>query len=153
MKKLRDRNEIKKICRELRKEGKKIVFTNGCFDIIHAGHIRYLKRAKRLGDVLIIGLNSDTSLSSIKPGRPINPEKRRAEVLEALSMVDYITLFNEKTPYLLIKSLKPDVLVKGGDWKKKNIVGHDIVAVTRSLPYVKGISTTGIIEKIKKMSQ
>jgi D-beta-D-heptose 7-phosphate kinase/D-beta-D-heptose 1-phosphate adenosyltransferase len=152
MKKLKNRSEIKKICRELRKEDKKIVFTNGCFDIIHAGHIRYLKRAKRLGDVLIIGLNSDTSLSSIKQGRPINPEKRRAEVLEALSMVDYIIIFNEKTPYLLIKSLKPDVLVKGGDWEKKNIVGHDIVAVTRSLPYVKGFSTTGIIEKIKKMS-
>lgn len=152
MKKLKKRRDLAQICKRLRGEGNKIVFTNGCFDIIHAGHIRYLKRAKRLGDVLIVGLNSDTSVSGIKPGRPINSEKRRAEVLEALSMIDYITIFHELTPYMLIKALKPDILVKGGDWKKKQIIGHDIVHVTRSLPYVKGISTSGIIEKIKKIS-
>ncbi len=152
MKKLKKRTDLAQICRRLHGEGKKIVFTNGCFDIIHAGHIRYLKRAKRLGDVLIVGLNSDTSVSGIKPGRPVNSEKRRAEVLEALSMIDYITIFHELTPYMLIKTLKPDILVKGGDWKKKQIIGYDIVPVTRSLPYVKGISSSAIIEKIKKIS-
>ncbi len=152
MKKLKKRTDLAQICRRLHGEGKKIVFTNGCFDIIHAGHIRYLKRAKRLGDVLIVGLNADTSVSGIKPGRPVNSEKRRAEVLEALSMIDYIAIFHELTPYMLIKALKPDILVKGGDWKKKQIIGYDIVPVTRSLPYVKGISSSAIIEKIKKIS-
>ncbi len=153
MKKMQDRKHIKTICEKLRREGRKIVFTNGCFDILHSGHVRYLRKAKSLGDVLIIGLNSDRSVSAIKPGRPINSEKNRAEVLAALSMVDYITVFSEKTPYNLIKSIKPDVLVKGGDWKVKDIVGSDIVPVTCSLPYIKGHSTTKIIEKIIKTSR
>lgn len=153
MKKIQDRKGLKKICEGLRAEGRSIVFTNGCFDILHAGHIRYLKQAKRLGDVLIIGLNSDRSVSTIKPGRPVNPQKSRAEVLSALYMVDYITVFNEKTPYNLIKSLKPDVLVKGGDWKKEDIIGSDIAKETYSLPYIKVFSTTGIIEKIIKTSK
>jgi D-beta-D-heptose 7-phosphate kinase/D-beta-D-heptose 1-phosphate adenosyltransferase len=148
MKKILERKELKKICDLLRGEGRKVVFTNGCFDIIHKGHVRYLRQAKKLGDVLVIGLNSDRSVSLIKPGRPINPEKDRAEVVGALCMVDYVTIFDEKTPYTLIKLLRPDVLVKGGDWKKKEIVGSDIAKETFSLPYVKGISTTGIIEKI-----
>src|SRR5512135_969886 len=148
MKKLHDRKSLKRICNRLRAEGRKIVFTNGCFDILHKGHVRYLRQAKKMGDVLIVGVNSDRSVSRIKPGRPVNREHDRAVVLEALCMVDYVTIFDEKTPYSLIKSLKPDVLVKGGDWKKEDIVGSDIAKETYSLPYVKGASTTRIIEKI-----
>ena len=148
MKKILDRKGIQKLSCRLRAEGKKIVFTNGCFDILHAGHVRYLKQARRLGDVLIVGLNSDRSLSAIKPGRPINSEKNRAEVLAGLAAVDYVVVFSEKTPYNLIKTLQPDILVKGGDWKKENIIGSDIAKETFSLPFVKGISTTKIIEKI-----
>lgn len=151
MKKILNRNELKKAVDEAQAAGKKIVFTNGCFDILHIGHIRYLRDAKALGDVLAIGLNSDKSVSKIKPGRPINPEGHRAEILSSLEIVDYVTLFDEETPYELIKLLKPDVLVKGGDWKKEDIVGSDIAKETRSLPYVKGISTTKLIEKIKKL--
>ncbi len=148
MRKLCSRKDLIAVCRRLHGEGKKIVFTNGCFDILHKGHVRYLRQAKRMGDVLIVGLNSDRSVSRIKPGRPVNRERDRALVLEALCMVDYVTIFDEKTPYSLIKSLKPDVLVKGGDWKKEDIVGSDIAKETYSLPYVKGASTTRIIEKI-----
>jgi D-beta-D-heptose 7-phosphate kinase/D-beta-D-heptose 1-phosphate adenosyltransferase len=150
MKKILDRKGIQKLSCRLRAEGKKIVFTNGCFDILHAGHVRYLKQARRLGDVLIVGLNSDRSLSAIKPGRPINSEKNRAEVLAGLAAVDYIVVFSEKTPYNLIKTLQPDILVKGGDWKKEDIIGSDIAKETLSLPFVKGISTTRIIEKIMR---
>ena len=148
MKKILERKGIQKISRRLRAEGRKIVFTNGCFDILHAGHVRYLKQARRLGDVLIVGLNSDKSVSAIKPGRPINSEKNRAEVLSSLASVDYVVVFSEKTPYNLIKAVKPDVLVKGGDWKKEDIIGSDIAKETYSLPFVKGISSTKIIEKI-----
>ena len=144
-------NELKQHVEKLKTEGKKLVFTNGCFDIIHAGHVRYLKEAKALGDVLIVGLNSDKSVSAIKPGRPVNPQDQRAEVLSSLEMVDYVTLFDEETPYALIKLLQPDILVKGGDWKKEDIVGSDIAKETYSLPYIQGISTTEIIERIKKL--
>ncbi len=153
MRKLCGRKALIAACRKMRGEGKRIVFTNGCFDIIHKGHVRYLARAKRLGDVLVVGLNSDRSVSRIKPGRPVNPERDRAEVLSALCMVDYVTIFDERTPYRLIKSLKPDVLVKGGDWKKEDIVGSDIAKETHSLPFVKGVSTTGIIGKIIRSHQ
>jgi len=148
MKKILAIKDIKQISGRLRAEGRKIVFTNGCFDILHAGHVRYLKQARRLGDVLIVGLNSDRSAAVIKPGRPLNSEKNRAEVLAALAAVDYVVVFREKTPYNLIKALKPDILVKGGDWKKEDIIGSDIAKETYSLPFVKGISTTRIIEKI-----
>jgi D-beta-D-heptose 7-phosphate kinase/D-beta-D-heptose 1-phosphate adenosyltransferase len=148
MKKILERKGIRKLSGRLKAEGKKIVFTNGCFDILHAGHVRYLRQAKKLGDVLIVGLNSDRSVSAIKPGRPINSEKNRAEVLAGLASVDYVVVFFEKTPYNLIKALKPDILVKGGDWKKEDIIGSDIAKETYSLPFVKGISTTKIIEKI-----
>ncbi len=151
MKKILNWNELKKSVDEAKAAGKKVVFTNGCFDIIHAGHVRYLREAIKLGDVLVIGLNSDKSVSKIKPGRPLNQEEHRAEILSSLEMVDYVTLFDEETPYELIKLLKPDVLVKGGDWEKEDIVGSDIAKETRSLPYVKGISTTKLIEKIKKL--
>ena len=146
-----DWKELETKIDEAKAAGKKVVFTNGCFDIIHLGHVRYLRDAKALGDVLVIGLNSDKSVSKIKPGRPVNPEGHRAEILSSLEMVDYVTLFDDETPYELIKLLKPDVLVKGGDWKKEDIVGSDIAKETRSLPYVKGVSTSEIIERIKKL--
>ncbi len=143
--------ELKETVERLKADGKKIVFTNGCFDIIHIGHIRYLKKARVFGDVLVIGINSDKSVSRIKPKRPINPQNHRAEILSSLEMVDYVTLFDEETPYELIKSLQPDILAKGGDWKKEDIVGSDIAKDTYSLPYIKGISTTKIIERIKRL--
>jgi D-beta-D-heptose 7-phosphate kinase/D-beta-D-heptose 1-phosphate adenosyltransferase len=144
-------DDLKTEIDKLKAEGKRIVFTNGCFDIIHIGHIRYLKDAKKLGDILIIGLNSDSSVAKLKPGRPINKESHRAEVLASLDMVDYETLFYEDTPYELIKHIKPNVLVKGGDWKKEDIVGSDIVPEVYSLPYIKGVSTTELIEKIRNL--
>jgi rfaE bifunctional protein nucleotidyltransferase chain/domain len=149
--KILDRRDLNNAVEKIKNNGGKIVFTNGCFDIIHIGHIRYLKEAKTLGDVLIVGLNSDRSVSAIKPGRPVNPQDQRAEVLASLEMVDYVVLFDEETPYELIRLIRPDVLVKGGDWKKEDIVGSDIAKKTLSLPYIKGISTTGIIEKIKQI--
>ncbi|MEO5355697.1 MAG: D-glycero-beta-D-manno-heptose 1-phosphate adenylyltransferase [Nitrospirae bacterium YQR-1] len=135
----------------LKAEGKKIVFTNGCFDIIHAGHTRYLTQAAALGDVLIVALNSDSSVGRLKPGRPIISENERAEVLSNLTMVDYVVVFNEDTPWETINVLRPDVLVKGGDWKIQEIVGSDLVPEVHSLPYVDGRSTTEIINKILRL--
>lgn len=152
MKKILDKADLLRHVARLRAGGKKIVFTNGCFDILHIGHVRYLAKARRLGDILIVGLNSDRSVSRLKPGRPVNGEKARAEVLSALAAVDYVTVFSEPTPYRLIKALKPDILVKGGDWKKEEIVGSDIAGQTFSLPFTRGASTTGIIGKILKLS-
>ena len=152
MKKILDWNELKEVVDRFKASGKKIVFTNGCFDIIHIGHVRYLKQAKALGDILVVGLNSDRSVSRIKPNRPINSQDHRAEVLSSLDMVDYVTLFDEETPYELIKFLQPDRLVKGGDWKKEEIVGSDIAQETYSLPYIEGVSTSEIIERIKRLN-
>ncbi len=149
--KIIDRTEIHSIIAGLKKDGKKVVFTNGCFDLIHVGHVRYLSQARELGDILVVGLNADESVSSIKPGRPVTPEEQRAEVLAALSMVDYIVLFNEDTPYELIKAVGPDVLVKGADWKTEDIVGNDIVKDVRTISFVDGISTTAIIRKIQNL--
>ncbi|MDA8091668.1 MAG: adenylyltransferase/cytidyltransferase family protein [Nitrospiraceae bacterium] len=129
----------------------KMVFTNGCFDILHVGHVRYLREAAKLGDILVVGINTDESVSRLKPGRPVNGEKERAELLASLEMVDYAVLFQEETPYELIKSIRPDVLVKGGDWKKEEIVGSDIVPVTLSLKYENGFSTTETIRKIRSL--
>lgn len=144
-------DELNNALRAARADGKKVVFTNGCFDIIHIGHVRYLKQARSLGDLLVVALNTDNSVSRIKPGRPVTPEAQRAEVVASLEMVDYVTMFGEDTPYELIKLLRPDVLVKGGDWKREEIVGFDLVPDTRSLPYIEGISTTDIIEKTRKL--
>ncbi len=144
-------NELKEVVDAAKAAGKRVVFTNGCFDIIHIGHVRHLREAKGLGDILVVALNTDHSVSGLKPGRPVTPEAQRAEVVASLAMVDYVTMFGEDTPYELINLLKPDVLVKGGDWKREEIVGSDIVPDTRSLPYIRGISTTEIIEKIKKL--
>jgi rfaE bifunctional protein nucleotidyltransferase chain/domain len=149
MPKILSREDLKKVLDS--HTGRRVVFTNGCFDIIHVGHVRYLREARGLGDLLVVGLNSDASVSRLKPGRPINNEAARAEVLAALEMVDYITIFGEDTPYELIRALKPDVLVKGGDWKKEDIVGADIVPEVYSMPFTEGLSTTGIIEKIQRL--
>lgn len=145
------RTELKKKIDVLRQQGKKIVFTNGCFDILHIGHIRYLKQAKEMGDILVVGLNADISVNLLKPQRPVNPQEHRAEILSSLNMVDYIVIFEEETPKELITLLQPDVLVKGGDWKKEDIVGSDIAKETYSLPYIEGISTSEIIARIKNL--
>ena len=144
-----------KIINKLKTKGKKIVFTNGCFDIIHAGHIQYLKEAKALGDILIVGVNSDASVKRLKGNsRPINFQDDRLVVLDALRPVDYVILFDEDTPFNLIEAIIPDVLVKGGDWKIEDIVGYNIVTQNggevRSLSFKNGISTTEIIKRIKK---
>ncbi|RAX53844.1 bifunctional heptose 7-phosphate kinase/heptose 1-phosphate adenyltransferase [Helicobacter sp. 16-1353] len=134
----------------LKKDGKKIVFTNGCFDIIHIGHISYLKKAKSFGDILVVGLNSDNSVRILKgKNRPINNEKDRAFVLASLSCVDFVVIFDEETPYNLIKKIKPDILVKGGDYNGKDVVGSDIVKDTRIVEFIPNMSTTNIVNKIK----
>ncbi len=145
---------LQRCVRQARQEGKNIVFTNGCFDILHAGHVRYLKKAKRTHRCLIVGLNSDRSIRRIKGlRRPIIPEKYRAELLAALACVDWITLFHEDTPYNLITAVQPDILVKGADWKGKGVVGEDVVRArggrVEFIEYVAGLSTTEIIRKIK----
>ncbi|MCM8761989.1 MAG: D-glycero-beta-D-manno-heptose 1-phosphate adenylyltransferase [Candidatus Omnitrophica bacterium] len=155
MGKIKSFREIEKISRQLKKKGRKIVFTNGCFDILHKGHIRLLKKAKSLGDVLIVGLNTDSSVRRLKgKDRPFLKEDDRAEILSALEMVDYVVLFPQDTPYKLIKIIKPDVLVKGGDYKKEGVVGRDIVedygGRVYIFPVIKGISTTKIVEKVKR---
>ncbi len=146
--KLKDRDTLRDLIKALKGEGRKVVFTNGCFDILHAGHVSYLRDARSLGDVLVVGVNSDESVSRLKPGRPIVSCAERVEVLSALEMVDYVVVFEEDTPYELIKAIEPDVLVKGGDWKIEDIVGSDLVRETYSLPYREGLSTTEIINRI-----
>ena len=147
---------MKSTIARLKARGKKVVFTNGCFDILHVGHIRYLKKAKKQGDILVIGLNTDRSVKQIKgEERPIVPEKERAEVLSALEFVDYVVLFDEPDPFLLIESLKPNVLVKGADWPKNKIIGREIMEKTGGrvvrVPLVRGASSSGVIEKIIKV--
>ena len=150
--KIKTQAALARIISNLKARGKKAVFTNGCFDILHVGHVEYLKKARSLGDALVVGLNSDSSVRAIKgKSRPINKEADRARVLAALYFVDYITIFEGRTPERLIKVLKPDILVKGADWKTKDIVGADFVRsyggrVAR-IPFVKGYSTTSLIRK------
>lgn len=131
-----------------------MVFTNGCFDIIHRGHVSYLAQARQLGDLLVVGLNSDASVRRLKgPSRPVNDEASRALVLASLEMVDYVVVFDEDTPYNLIKKTQPDVLVKGGDYTLDNIVGADLVmqrgGKVLTIPFVEGFSTTSIIDNLK----
>lgn len=157
MKKIYTLTGLLRVLKPLRKR-KKIVFTNGCFDILHTGHIRYLKKAKSLGDILVIGLNTDKSVRKIKgKSRPIIPEGERAELLEALSFVDYIVLFSDPTPLQLIEKIKPDFLVKGADWKKGEIVGEEVLkqygGKVRRITLTKGKSTTNIIEKVLKLNK
>lgn len=141
---------------KLQKSGKKIVFTNGCFDVLHVGHVRYLAEARALGDALVVGLNSDASVRRLKgQRRPVVSEKERAEVLQSLRSVDFVLLFSEDTPLQLIQKVKPDILVKGGDWKAKDIVGSDFVLKrggrALSLSFVKGRSTTSLLKTIQKL--
>ncbi|KQC06370.1 MAG: hypothetical protein APR54_07330 [Candidatus Cloacimonas sp. SDB] len=154
MSKVKSRQEIRQIVDSLKKRSQKIVFTNGCFDLIHAGHIKYLRKAKDLGDILIVGLNSDESVKRLKGNdRPLNLQQARALVLSELISVDYIVIFQEDTPYDLIKYIKPDILVKGGDWQVKDIVGSELVlkngGEVLSINYITGFSTTQIINRIK----
>ena len=145
---------VEKISQELNKQNKKIVFTNGCFDIIHSGHISYLTESKKLGDILIIGLNSDNSVKRLKgENRPINTQNDRAIVLCALKAVDYVCIFEEDTPLNLIQTIKPKVLTKGGDYKIEEIVGYDFLTQNNGevviIDFVDGKSTTNIINKAK----
>ena len=153
--KILSQSALKRRLAGLRRSGKRIVFTNGCFDLIHPGHICYLRAAKRLGDVLVVALNSDDSVRRLKGrGRPLVPGRDRCEVVAALEMVDYVTTFDDDTPYALIKDLQPDVLVKGGDWQPDEIVGADVVrarrGIVRSLPYARGYSTTALVRRVQK---
>lgn len=150
-----DVDGLLRVLESARSRGMKIVFTNGCFDIIHAGHVSYLARARELGDCLVVGLNSDASVKRIKgPGRPVNSQYARAAVLGALACVDHVVVFEEDTPLSLIERVRPDVLVKGGDWAVENIVGADAVMSSggkvMSIPFEDGYSTTAIIEKIRQ---
>ena len=143
--------EITTLSEELKSRGKKIIFTNGCFDILHAGHVRYLETAKSYGDVLILGLNSDRSVKVLKgENRPINTQLDRAYILAALEAVDYVVVFDDDTPYDLIKAIKPHTLVKGGDYEGKAVVGQDIANELKLVQFVDGKSTTKTIEKIQQ---
>ncbi len=152
-KKIFQREDLKDKVQALKRAGKKIVFTNGCFDFLHIGHVRYLKAARAEGDVLVVGLNSDHSVRKIKgPRRPVVPENERAEVLASLACVDFVTLFDEPDPLVTIRLLMPDVLVKGADWEEDAIVGRDVVEAKGGrvvrIPLTEGASTSRIIEKI-----
>lgn len=154
--KIYQREELKQALDRLRRDGRKIVFTNGCFDILHVGHVRYLQAAKNMGDVLVLALNSDSSVKSIKGDkRPLIPEMERAIVVAALASVDYVIIFSETTPLSLIEFLRPDVLVKGGDWAEEQVVGRETVAQWGGkvviIPSIKGASTTNIVGKISKV--
>lgn len=138
---------------DIKRHGQRVVFTNGCFDVLHFGHVHYLAQARQLGDLLVVGLNSDDSVRRLKgPSRPINGERERAYVLAALACVDFVVVFDEDTPQELIETVRPDVLVKGGDYEIANIVGADYVTenggVVTTIPFVEGFSSTQIIEKL-----
>jgi D-beta-D-heptose 7-phosphate kinase/D-beta-D-heptose 1-phosphate adenosyltransferase len=143
---------------ELKRQGHRVVFTNGCFDLLHPGHTRYLAEARKLGDVLLVAVNSDASVRAIKgPGRPILPEGERAEILAALECVDYVTIFSDLTPQALIARMLPQVLVKGGDWEPDEIVGRAQVEAAggkvASIPAVPGFSTSAIIQAALKIRE
>jgi rfaE bifunctional protein nucleotidyltransferase chain/domain len=149
--------ELLRVRARLRAEGRRLVFTNGCFDILHVGHVRYLAEARRLGDALLVAINSDRSVRALKgPNRPVMSEAERAEILAALLSVDFVTVFDEGSPRTLIAEVLPDVLVKGGDYRLDEIHGREEVeragGRVLSLPFVEGASTTGIIERIKTVT-
>ena len=153
--KIKTQKELAAAVEKERVSGRKIGFTNGCFDLLHPGHVRYLEKAAAECDVLVVALNSDASVKSIKgPARPVNAESKRIEVLAALESVDYVTLFDEDTPAKLIEELTPDMLFKGGDWKEEDIAGADHVKAEGGrvcvIPYIDGYSTTALIEKMKE---
>ena len=154
MSKIYSREKLKEILDRHRTHGKTVVFTNGCFDILHVGHTRYLRKAKDLGDVLVLALNSDSSVKAIKgERRPLIPEDERADVVSSLESVDYVTIFNEHTPLELIECLKPDIIVKGGDWSEEDVVGRESVKRRGGkvviIPEIKGASTTNIIDRVR----
>ena len=151
--KIKSVEELKAVVSGAKAEGKKVVFTNGCFDLLHRGHLHLLREAKKLGDILIVAINNDLSVKKLKgPKRPILPEADRAELIGALEMVDYVTLFDEADPYHLIKELQPNVLVKGGDWTREKIIGREVVEKEGgrvvAVPYLDGYSTTQMIERM-----
>ncbi len=153
--KIKRREDLQRIVEDLKTNGKRIVFTNGCFDLLHIGHIRYLEESKSFGDILVVGLNGDRSVRNLKgPHRPILPEEERAEILSSLECVNYVTIFDEPTPMELISFLQPHVLVKGGDWTKETTVGREVVERSGGevviLPFVDGSSTSSLIETILK---
>jgi D-beta-D-heptose 7-phosphate kinase/D-beta-D-heptose 1-phosphate adenosyltransferase len=140
---------------EARRAGKRVVFTNGCFDLMHVGHVRYLAAARDAGDLLVVAINDDASVRRLKgPERPLVPEAARAEVLAALSAVDYVTTFSEDTPAEIIAALRPDVLVKGADWAPDQVVGRDVVEANGGrvvlVPVVEGFSTTALVERLRQ---
>ncbi len=146
--------EIETIADQCRNRGEKIVFTNGCFDILHAGHVKYLEEAKSYGDILVVGVNSDDSVKKLKgEQRPINTQDDRSYILSALDAVDFVVIFDEETPYELIKKIQPDILVKGGDYQDKKVVGSDIANRVRLVDFIDGKSTTGTINKIKNLHE
>lgn len=156
MDKILDRITLKDKLDELRAQGKKIAFTNGCFDILHVGHVRYLREAKKTADILVLALNSDSSVRAIKgEKRPVVGELERAEIIAALEFIDFVTIFPEPTPLELINLLKPDVLIKGGDWPEEKVVGREEIRTWGGriaiIPEIKGKSTTNIVEKIKSL--
>lgn len=147
------RQKLAHLVRKLKAAGKKVVFTNGCFDLLHVGHVRYLREARKLGDVLVLGVNSDASVRAIKgPPRPIQPEADRAEILASLECVDYVTIFDEETPADLIAAVVPDILVKGGDWPHDQIIGRDTVeaagGTVTTIPLVEGRSTSDLLKRL-----
>jgi rfaE bifunctional protein nucleotidyltransferase chain/domain len=149
-KKYKTLDDIVRIRQELSLKGKRLVFTNGCFDILHLGHVRYLNHARTLGDILVVGVNSDLSVRRIKGNaRPLVPEMERVEVLAALECIDYVFLFDDQTPQKIIEAIVPDILVKGSDWKLQDVVGRDVVekngGAVLTIPVVEGFSTTAII--------
>jgi rfaE bifunctional protein nucleotidyltransferase chain/domain len=151
--KIKDWRAMKEAVKRVKAEGKKVVFTNGCFDILHQGHVRYLSEAKKCGDYLVIGLNSDRSVRSVKgKNRPVMSEEGRAELLAALCFVDGVVIFDEEDPLAIIKYLQPHVLVKGSDWDEEDIIGAELIKETggevKRIPLVPGISTSGIIRRI-----
>jgi D-beta-D-heptose 7-phosphate kinase/D-beta-D-heptose 1-phosphate adenosyltransferase len=153
-KKVKDLSALKKKIEALKAQGKRVVFTNGCFDLLHPGHMRYLYAARQMGDYLVVAVNTDRSVKIIKgANRPIQSQDERTELLAALSFVDAVLLFDEDNPLKVIQHLIPDVLVKGGDWTEDKIIGADVVkkadGVVKSLPFVAGYSTSALIEKIR----
>lgn len=152
--KLKSLDELKAVVANAKRQGKTVVFTNGCFDLLHRGHLHILREAKACGDILIVALNSDRSVKALKgPTRPVLPESDRTELIGALEMVDYVVVFDEPDPYTLIETLRPDVLAKGGDWTSEKIIGSEVVEQgggrVAVIPYLKGFSTTEIIERIR----
>ncbi len=153
--KIKTRRELAGLRRQWEMEEKIVVFTNGCFDILHRGHAEYLQRAKALGDVLVVGINSDASVRRLKgPSRPLVPQEDRAYVLASLAAVDYVSIFDEDTPLKLIQTLQPDILVKGGDYRIEDIVGRDVVenrgGRVLTIPLVPNRSTTDLVQKIRR---